>query len=101
MAETDSVRRFLVTAPDDHLQAFHLGVSFTLNAIERRGQTVFYTCMAEDAALPFEVAVLADVTLQELEIEADDEVYPVRHLGSHGLTWVRPSAAPAKKAKAR
>lgn len=91
MAETDSVRRFLVTAPDDNLARFHLLVALTLNGIERREQTVIYTCFAEHAAFAFLSAAQADVTLQELEIEHDDEVYPVRHLGSHGLTWVRPS----------
>jgi hypothetical protein len=91
MGETDSVRRFLVTAPDDHLQRFHLAVAMTLNGLERRQQTVIYTCFAEDADLAFQAAKQFDVTLQELEIEHNDEVYPVRHLGSHGLTWERPS----------
>ena len=40
---TDSVRRFLVTGPDEQLARFHLTVAFTLNGIERRDQTVFYT----------------------------------------------------------
>jgi hypothetical protein len=89
---TDGVRRFLVTAPDDHLHRFHLAVALTLNGIERREQTVIYTCFAEHADLALRVAEQADVTLQELEIADDgEEIYPVRRLGSHGLTWVRPS----------
>ncbi len=90
----DSVRRFLVTAPDDHLTRFHLAVALRLNGIERRAQTVFYTCMAEDADFALQMAKEADVTVQEIagqEIAGGEEAYPVRHLGSHGLTWVRPS----------
>ncbi len=90
MAEGDSVRRFLVTAPDDNLTRFHFVVAMNLNGLERRQQTVFYTCMAEDAELALLSARQFDVTLQELEIANGEEVYPVRHLGSHGLTWVRP-----------
>jgi hypothetical protein len=101
MAETDRVRRFLVTAPDDHLTRFHFVVAMNLNALERRQQTLFYTCMAEDAELAFLAAKQFDVTLQEVEIADGEEVYPVRHLGSHELTWVRPTPRPAKKAKAR
>jgi hypothetical protein len=88
----DGVRRFLVTAPDDHLQRFHFAVALVLNGIERREQTVIYTCFAEHVAFALRLAEQADVTLQELEIADDgEEVYPVRRLGSHGLTWVRPS----------
>lgn len=91
MAETDSVRRFLATAPDDNLARFHFVVAMNLNGLERRQQTVFYTCLAEDVELALLAAERFDVTLQELEIADGDEVYPVRRLGSHGLTWVRPS----------
>lgn len=90
----DSVRRFLVTAPDDHLQRFHIAVASVLNAIERRGQTVFYTCMAEHAGFVLRIAERADVTLQEIvgrEIRGGEETYPVLRLGSHSLMWVRPS----------
>ena len=89
--EIDRVRRFLVTAPDDNLTRFHLAVAVTLNGIERREQTVIYTCFTEDSAVAFLAAEQADVTLHELEIADGEEVYPVRRLGSHGLTWVRPS----------
>ena len=91
MADTDSVRRFLVTAPDQNLTKFHLAVALTLNGIERREQTVIYTCFAEHSAVAFLAAEQADVTLQELEIADGEEIYPVRRLGSHGLTWVKPS----------
>lgn len=88
---TDSVRRFLVSAPDEHLVRFHQAVGQTLNGIERRQQTVIYTCFAEHADFALRAAEQADVTLQELEIVDDEETYPVRLLGSHGLTWIRPS----------
>ena len=87
----DRVRRFLVTAPDDNLHVFHVAVCLTLNGLERREQTRIYTCMAEDASFALYIAEQADVTLQEIEIVNDEETYPVRRLGSHGLTWVRPS----------
>lgn len=90
MTETDSVRRFLATAPDDNLLRFHFVVAMNLNGLERRQQTVFYTCLAEDVELALLAAEQFDVTLQELEIADGDEVYPVRRLGSHGLTWARP-----------
>jgi hypothetical protein len=99
---TDTVRRFLVTAPDEQLARFHLVVALTLNGIERREQTVIYTCLAEHADFARQAAERADVTLQELEIDdAGEETYPVRHLGSHGLTWVRPSLRKSANAKGR
>ncbi len=93
MNPTDGVRRFLVTAPDDKLQRFHLSVALTLNGIERREQTVIYTCLEEHAVFALRVAEQADVTLQEIEIGEEDheESYPVLRLGTHGLTWERPS----------
>lgn len=94
---TDGVRRFLVTAPDENLARFHLAVAMNLNGLERRQQTVFYTCMSEDAELALLAAAQFDVTLQELKIADGEEVYPVWRLGSHGLTWVRPSLRPEKQ----
>jgi|ERR1043166_2518351 hypothetical protein len=100
---TDSVRRFLVTGPDDNLARFHLAVAFTLNGLERREQTVIYTCFAEHADLALRAAEQTDVTVQELEIHGttNEELYPVRHLGSHGLKWIRPSLRAAKKPRIR
>jgi len=86
----DSVRRFLVSGPDDSLTRFHLAVCVRLNGLERRAQTVLYTCFAEDVAFALDVAARADVTVQEIAIVDDEETYPVRQLGSHGLTWERP-----------
>lgn len=86
---TDDVRRFLVTGPDANLHGFHLAVCFRLNGLERRGQTVFYTCWAEDAAWALRIAERFDLTVQEVEIAAGVEQYPVRQLGTHGETWRR------------
>jgi hypothetical protein len=50
--------------------------------------------MAEDAVFALQVAEQADVTVQEIagqEIAGGEETYPVRRLGSHGLTWIRPA----------
>ncbi len=94
--EDDGVRRFLVTAPDEQLTRFHLAVAMTLNGIERREQTVIYTCFAEHAEFALHVAARADVTVQVLETADGEEVYPVLRLGSHGLTWVRPSLRGAR-----
>jgi hypothetical protein len=92
----ESVRRFLVTGPADHLTRFHLAVAIRLNGLERRDETAFYTCMAEDADFALQAAERADVTVQEIIIAMSPhgiavETYPVLRLGSHALTWVRPS----------
>lgn len=88
---TDSVRRFLVTGPDEHLFRFHQFVCLHLNGIERREQTVIYTCFAEHADFALKAAKRADVTVQEIEFINDGERYPVLCAGSHGMLWVRPS----------
>jgi len=42
---------FLVTGPDTNLMDFHFAVCLLLNGLDRRGQTVHYTCLGEDADL--------------------------------------------------
>ncbi len=64
-----SVRRFLVTGTDDQITDFHMRVGSNLNAIERRGQTVFYTCVAEDAAAALSIAGEVGVIVQEWDEE--------------------------------
>jgi hypothetical protein len=95
------VRGFLVTGPDEHIARFHLAVAVILNGLERRGHTVFYTCFAEHVEFALQTAERADVTVQEVEIVDDEETYPVRRLGSHGLTWVKPSLRTPAKAEGR
>lgn len=43
-----SVTRFLASGSDEVLNSFHMCASYALNAIERKKQTIFYTCMGED-----------------------------------------------------
>jgi hypothetical protein len=89
MSATDSVRRFLVTGPDDNLVRFHLAVCMRLNTIERRAHTVAYTCFAEDADFALRAAARCDVTVQEIEFTDAGEEYPLRRTGSHGMRWTR------------
>ncbi len=96
----------LVTGPPEKMQAFHLGVCFALNAVNRRESTTHYTCMTEDLNHALHVAHMADVTVQKIErgramrqetkrlpgggtITATDheESYPVLHLGTHEQKW--------------
>lgn len=74
------VHRLLATGDDDQLDAFHFRARFRLNSIERRGQTVFYTCLAEDLADAIELAKLSGITLQEIlptSVKEDPASYPV------------------------
>lgn len=76
-----SVTRFLVTGTDEQLIGFHLGVAFLLNAIERRGQTILYACMAEDRDFALRMARESGVTLQELledENQMEDRIVVVQ-----------------------
>lgn len=63
------VHRFLVTGLDEQLFAFHVPLCAKLNAVERRGQTVLYTCMDEDRELALEVARTVNATVQEWDGE--------------------------------
>lgn len=62
----DGVKRLLVTGDDDQLFRFHMTAALTLNGIERRGQTVIYTCMSGDFAWALEVGRQLDLTLEEI-----------------------------------
>ncbi len=59
------VHRFLMSGIDDQIRDFHLQVCAALNAIERRGQTMFYTCLSEDREMALETARQTKVTVQE------------------------------------
>ncbi len=61
-----SVRRVLVTGTDKQLMEFHLQVCGALNAIERREQTVFYTCMCEDWESAMNQAKIIGLEIKEL-----------------------------------
>lgn len=89
------VHGLLVTGPEENLILFNLAVCMLLNGIDRRGQTVRYTCMGEDLPTAVEAAKQADLTLQEIRHEESGEVYPVLHEGSHGMKWQRKERKPA------
>jgi hypothetical protein len=78
---SNGVTRFLASGTDGQLTDFHLRVCFLLNAIERRGQTVFYTCMGEDREEALRAAGKAGVTLQELRGQDWNVVVPGDHPG--------------------
>lgn len=105
-----SVKGLLVTGPEAALQEFHLRVCWLLNNIDRRGQTVHYSCMAEDLDTALAAAKNADVTVQEIvtvgrknarthdlgggarvTVSDNVETYPVLCVGSHGMRWERPA----------
>lgn len=69
------VRRILVTGTDEQLIDFHLPVCMALNAIERRDQTVMYSCMAENWNDAIEVAKKTGVTVQEIIGAGATETY--------------------------
>lgn len=85
-----SVHRFLVTGSEEQIIAWHRAVASKLNDVARRGQTVHYTCFAEDVEFALAAAPAADVTVEEIvDDDAGEEAYAMRHLGSHGLTWAK------------
>jgi hypothetical protein len=63
------IHRYLVTGTDLHLMVFHHLVYRHLNAVERRGNTVLYTCFEADRAFALEAAKTAGVSVQEWAAE--------------------------------
>lgn len=74
---SDSVKRLLVSSDDSSLMRFHLQVCMIVNVIERRKQTVLYTCMKEDFDFVFQVAKKSNVTMQEINRVDGKEVYQI------------------------
>lgn len=64
-AAASEVQRILVTGSNARLQMFHGAVCSVANAIERRGQTLFYTVLDSDLGAVLNVARLAGVTVQQ------------------------------------
>lgn len=62
---SNDVYRFLITGTDEQLIRFHLAVCMALNAVERRAQTVLYTCLDQDRAEALQCADVCGVTVQE------------------------------------
>ena len=76
-----SVRKFLVTGGTDDLWAFNIATSFACNFIDRRWDTLYYTCMGEDADVPIKAAEVHGVTLEEIKSVGDEEIYEMIHQG--------------------
>ena len=82
-----TVHSLLVTGSDENLVKFHTLVLFALNSIDRRIQTVRYTCFDESLSLAVEAAKAAGVTLQKIERKGTVETYPVLVRGEM-LGWL-------------
>ena len=85
------VTRFLVSGTDDTLTGFHLSVCMLLNAIERRGQTILYTCMGEDRDAALAEAKRTGVTMQESD--GTQEQWTTIVQGEHP-GWTPPAKKP-------
>lgn len=83
----------LVTGSNESLVKFHLSVFLCLNSLDRRKQTIRYTCMAEHLPMAIDAAKAADVTLQRIDIVGFSEFYPTLVRGDM-LGW-RPLATVA------
>jgi hypothetical protein len=59
------VTRLLVSGTDDVRFRFHLAVCMLLNAIDRRRETVLYTCMREDRVGALKIGRQVGATVQE------------------------------------
>ena len=79
----DQIRRLLISGNDSELMNFNLVVCMVLNLIERRKQTLFYTCMKEDFDFAVKAAEELGVTAQELKHENGEEIYQIVVQGEH------------------
>lgn len=82
-----TVHNLLATGSNENLVKFHTLVLFALNSIDRRIQTVRYTCFDESLSLAVEAAKAAGVTLQKIERIGTVETYPVLVRGEM-LGWL-------------
>ena len=81
---------FLLVSADDHaLEMWQMSVGARLMLQERRGQTIYYTCMDEDLDFAKETADTLKVTLQEVKAKDGCEEYPVLVQGCD-LSWPAP-----------
>ena len=87
-----NVERFLVSGNDNQLNDFHNSACLALNPIERRKQTIFYTCMSDDAHSAIETAKACGVTLQQMDkTKEPDEVWIIMVQGDHPA-WISRAA---------
>ena len=83
------VHFLLVSADDKALEMWQMAVGDRLMLQERRGQTIYYTCMPEDLDFAKETADTLSVTLQEVKGKDGYEEYPVLVRGCD-LIWPAP-----------
>jgi hypothetical protein len=88
----DTVKRLLVSGDDAQIITFHLAVANVLNALERREQTVIYTCMSYDFEWAMEIARNEGLTVQELHGAGDNERYELL-CGDEAKAWKPRKAA--------
>ena len=82
----NTIFSLLATGGNGSLVKFHLAVMLYLNSIDRRKQTIRYTCLAEHLPLAVDAAKSAGVTLQKIERSGCGEVYPTLVCGD-ALGW--------------
>ena len=88
-----SVERFLVSGNDNQLNNFHNSACLALNPIERREQTIFYTCMDENVYDVIETAKACGVTLQQMDSNKEpDEVWNTIVQGDYPV-WINSRTA--------
>jgi glutaredoxin len=77
------VHGLLVSGTDQQLLDFHMPATMLLNFFARRANTVHCACMHEDFEFATKLAEKTGVTLQEIELEKDEEVYKMIVQGQH------------------
>jgi hypothetical protein len=83
------VHSLLATGTEDDLRLFNFVVSLYLNCIDRRAQTVRYTCGAEHLEFAKEAAQTNQIVLQEIVRTDDGETYPAL-VGDASKGWPPP-----------
>lgn len=81
-----TVRRFLVTAPDERRREMWGATAPYANWIERREQTWLVTCFDENAEHFLNAARAVDATVEELYGAGSDERYALL-VGEPGSGW--------------
>ena len=85
-AGADPIRRLLVSGSNRQLLSFHMPLCNILNAVERRGQTVFYACCPEHFESAMAHAREVGVTVQEILGAGETECYELL-CGEAFMAW--------------
>jgi hypothetical protein len=84
MDDFGEVNGILVSGAEKQLQLFHLTVFMTLNAIDRRGQTVRYTVFDKHLEQALKSAQDNDLTVQRIDRDGHgNETYTLLVKGQH------------------